>query len=105
MIRVNLINENNDINGIEVKGHADYDKIGKDLVCAAVSAIITGGFNSFNDNQIREISLKEGYAKIIVNPGDGLIILNTIIVQLKTIAEAYPKNIIIKWWKRCKNEI
>lgn len=95
MIKVNLIKQD-DLYGIEVKGHADYDIKGKDLVCAAVSAIITGGFNAFSDNQIKEIVLDEGYAKAIINPGDGNIILQTIIVQLKTIEKEYPQFIKIK---------
>lgn len=79
-----------------MEGHANSSTYGNDLVCAAVSSIVTGGFNAFNEEDIESISLKEGYANIIVKSEKGLIILNTIIVQLKTIEEAYPKNIKIK---------
>ena len=79
-----------------MKGHATTAEYGNDLVCAAVSAIVTGGFNAFNDDDVSEIALDEGYAKVIVKTENGYSILKTIIVQLKTIEEAYPKNIKIK---------
>ena len=36
MIRINIKK-----NTIIIKGHANYDKYGKDIVCASVSSIIT----------------------------------------------------------------
>ena len=36
---------------IEVKGHANSDDYGKDLVCAAVSTVITGGMNALQDKE------------------------------------------------------
>ena len=96
MIKVNLIYERDLCIGLEMKGHANTAEYGNDLVCAAVSAIVTGGFNAFNDDDVSEIALDEGYAKVIVKTENGYSILNTIIVQLKTIEEAYPKNIKIK---------
>ena len=96
MIKVDLIYNADLICGFTMKGHANMADYGNDLVCAAVSAIVTGGFNAFNDDDVSEIALDEGYAKVIVKTENGYSILNTIIVQLKTIEEAYPKNIKIK---------
>ena len=96
MIKVDLIYNADLICGFTMKGHANTAEYGNDLVCAAVSAIVTGGFNAFNDDDVSEIALDEGYAKVIVKTENGYSILNTIIVQLKTIEEAYPKNIKIK---------
>ena len=79
-----------------MKGHANTADYGNDLVCAAVSAIVTGGFNAFDDEDVSEIALDEGYAKVVVITDNGYSILKTIIVQLKTIEEAYPNNIKIK---------
>lgn len=96
MIKVNLIEKNGVISSLEVTGHADYAEHGQDLVCAAVSAIVTGGFNAFNDNDFLTCSLEEGYARVEVISQRGLDILDTIIVQLKTIAISYPNYIKIK---------
>lgn len=96
MIKVNLIKTNDIVTGLQVTGHAKSAEYGKDLICAAVSAILTGGFNAFNENDINECSLKKGYASVNVISQRGLVILETIIVQLKTIENQYPKNIKIK---------
>lgn len=96
MIKVDLIYNGDLICGFTMKGHANTADYGNDLVCAAVSAIVTGGFNAFNDDDVSEIALDEGYAKVVVKSENGYSILKTIIVQLKTIEEAYPNNIKIK---------
>ena len=96
MIKVDLIYNADLICGFTMKGHANTADYGNDLVCAAVSAIVTGGFNAFDDEDVSEIALDEGYAKVVVITDNGYSILKTIIVQLKTIEEAYPKNIKIK---------
>ena len=96
MIRVKRILSEEELCGLEIKGHANSDEHGKDLVCAAVSSIITGGFNALVKDEIEEITLEEGYAKVVVCSDKGQIILDTLIVQLKTIEISYPKNIKIK---------
>ena len=77
------------ITSIEVKGHANSDEYGKDLVCAAVSAIITGGANALEED-IYDIELKEGnsYIKAKQIPGvNDAVVLRTIETQLKTVEE------------------
>ena len=97
MIKVSIISSGEIVNGLEVKGHANFAEHGKDLVCAGVSCIITGGFNALNKEDVEEISLEEGYAKVIVKPGSKSIeVLNVILIQLQTIQESYPKFIKIK---------
>ena len=39
MIKVNLLNNKENILGFEISGHADYDEYGKDIVCSAVSIL------------------------------------------------------------------
>ena len=51
------------ITSIEVKGHANKDVYGKDLVCAAVSAVLTGGMNALVDKEY-DFKLDEGHAYI-----------------------------------------
>ena len=94
MINVNLIKREDSLIGIEVSGHAQFAEHGKDLICAAVSAIVTGGFNAFDEKDISSVELKEGYAILILKEGNSPV-LNTIVIQLKTIEQAYPKYIKI----------
>lgn len=95
MIKVKQIVSSNKLIGLEIKGHAGFDEIGKDLVCAGVSSIVTGGFNALIKDEIEEIILDEGYAKVVLKKDaiDSKIVLKTILIQLQTIEESYPKNI------------
>lgn len=85
-----------ELRGIEVKGHAGSAPHGRDLICAGVSSIVTGGFNAFGDEDIESVFLEEGYAKVIVRSPRGKVILDTIVVQLKTMMASDPKFIEIK---------
>lgn len=98
MIRVSILKDKQMIYGLEVKGHADYLPHGQDLVCAGVSSIITGGFNALNPNEIEEIKLEEGYAKVVLKKEamESNLVLKVIVIQLQTIQESYSKFIIIK---------
>lgn len=97
MIRVSIISSGETVIGLEVKGHADFAEHGKDLICAGVSCIITGGFNALDKEDIEEITLEEGYAKVVVKPDSRNVeVLNVMIIQLQTIQESYPKFIKIK---------
>ena len=98
MVQVKVLTtKSGNLYGLEVKGHAGYDKHGQDLVCAGVSSIITGGFNALSKEDIEEISLEEGYAKVILKEGSSSCeVLKVIEIQLRTIEESYPKFITIK---------
>lgn len=90
---------NHKINFLEVKGHANSAEYGKDLVCAAVSAIVTGGFNNLVNFKSYEIILKEGHALFKANmPLDAHdeTVIETIVCGLRTIYESNQKFIEIK---------
>ena len=58
MIKVEIEN-----NKIEIKGHANYDTIGKDIVCASVSSIAISSINlalRFDKDSLKVVE-KEGY--------------------------------------------
>ena len=99
MIKVLIKREENKIVSLEVKGHAKSAEQGKDLVCAGVSTVLTGGFNSLESPKSFELKLEEGYAlaKAIkeVSSHDE-VVLETIINSLKTMEESYPQFINIK---------
>ena len=98
MIKVKRIYSNNNLYGLEIKGHANSNESGKDLICAAVSSILTGGFNALVKEETEELILEEGYAKVIVknDASISLQVLKVIEIQLLTIEESYPKYINIK---------
>lgn len=98
MIQIRIETENDKIVYMKASGHAGSAQYGHDLVCAGVSAIITGGFNAIEDVDCYQIGLSEGYAYIKQisepNPKD-VIVLKTILTQLRTIEESYSKFIKI----------
>ena len=99
MIKVLIKREGNKFISLEVKGHAKSAEQGKDLVCAGVSTVLTGGFNSLESPKSFELKLEEGYAlaKAIkeVSSHDE-VVMETIITGLKTIEESNPQFITIK---------
>ena len=94
---------NQRIVGFIVKGHANYDEYGKDIVCAGVSAITVGGLNAVakalnNDLTKFKVEMSEGYTSLNVldtEKQDVQTILETLEIQFKTIEETYSKFIKI----------
>lgn len=83
---------------IEVKGHANSAEYGKDLVCAAVSTVMTGGMNALKDKEY-DFKLEEGhiYVKALDIPSDyDSVVLRTMEVQLMTIEESNHKYVQIE---------
>jgi uncharacterized protein YsxB (DUF464 family) len=92
---------------IEVKGHADFDTAGKDLVCAAVSAITVGTLNAIE--VLTEIDLKprvkSGFLSVSMANFNDLehetrnkiqLLLESMVVMLQTIQESYQAYITIR---------
>ena len=100
MIKITINHASNgQVNFLEIKGHANSAPHGQDLVCAAVSAVITGGFNNLNNHKNYELKLDEGYALFQSNvPLDAHdeTVIETIICGLNTIKETNPEFIQIK---------
>ena len=99
MIKVNCAVSNGLIERISIKGHADYDTLGKDIVCAAVSSIVTTSINNIialEENTIK-YDTKEGNVCITVLRNSEVTnkLLNVLIDMLKELATDYPQNIKI----------
>ena len=99
MIKVLINQEGKNFKSLEVKGHANSAPHGEDLICAAVSSIVTGGLNNLNNPKDFNLKLSEGYA--YVEAKDSIsshdeVVIETIITSLKTIEESYGKFIQIK---------
>ncbi len=99
MIKVQIVYSANAIKSITLKGHAGSGEYGHDLVCAAVSAVITGGANALENIEVFDIKLESGSAKIEaigeVSSHDE-VVLETIVTGLKTIEESNKNFIEIK---------
>lgn len=100
MIKIKIGHASNgQVNCLEIKGHADSAPYPRDLVCAAVSAVVTGGFNNLLNYKQYELILDEGYALFrsdaTLDAHDETVI-ETIICGLNTIKETDPEFIQIK---------
>lgn len=111
MIKVTIKkDQSGQIHSFEMKGHADFAEYGKDLVCAAASAVSFGSVNAI-------ITLTE-ITPIIKQKGDGgylyvevpsminsekaaniQLILESMIVSLQTIEQDYSKYIKVTFKK------
>ena len=85
---------------IEIVGHSNYDTLGKDIVCSAVSSIVTTTINGIISIDSKAISYeyKNDTMLIEVLKNDKITtkLLNNMIDLLKSLAKDYPKNIIVK---------
>ena len=86
------------IKEIKISGHANFDEFGKDIVCAAVSTMVTTTINNIltlDDKAIKYID-KDGY--ILITNEDSEVankLLSNMLDMLKELANDYPKNIKI----------
>ena len=94
MIKIEATRKNGKIVNLTVKGHANSAPKGEDLVCAAVSSLLTGGCNALKEPNCFTIKLESGDASINelrhANEHD-YEVLETMMIQFKTIEESYKK--------------
>lgn len=87
-------------NQIEIKGHSNYDTLGKDIVCSAVSSIVTTTINGIISIDKDAISYDyQGDTMTISNIKKDEItnkLLDNMLDLLKSLAKDYPKNINVK---------
>ncbi len=99
MIKVNCVVSNGLIERLSIKGHADYDTLGKDIVCAAVSSIVTTTINNIialEENTIKYDTKEDNVCITVLRNSDVTNkLLNVLIDMLKELATDYPQNIKI----------
>ena len=87
-------------NIIEITGHSNYDTLGKDIVCSAVSSIVTTTINGIISIDEKAISYSYKNDKMTISnlKKDEITnkLLNNMLDLLKSLAKDYPKNIIVK---------
>lgn len=94
---------------LRVKGHADFAPHGQDLVCAGVSAIVTGGINALKHPDSFDIYLESGLAVIKLKSKEDItnydaVVINTMLDQLETIEESYGDYIKLNYGSRKENK-
>lgn len=87
-------------NSIIISGHANFDNYGKDIVCAAVSSIVTASVNDIHIVNPNALSYEDDgdTIKIEIVKNDDLVykLLNNLKELLINLSEDYPKNIKIE---------
>lgn len=103
MIKVEVVRKNQLIQEIKISGHADSGPKGYDLVCAAVSSIATGALNALDQIASKDVQLELTETpdamikiKVLQNKDDLQLLLNMLLIQLKTVQESQQKYIHIK---------
>ena len=100
MINVKIEKENAKYKKITMLGHAMYADRGKDIVCSAVSSIVTttiNGILSLNEEGLSYEVAKDGLT--ISNISSDLTIqklINNMISLLKELEKSYPTNVEVK---------
>ena len=100
MIKVQISVKDNNIKQINIKGHADYDDYGKDIVCSSVSSITITTVNAilmFDKNYISYNEKKDNF-EIVINENNDITnkLIQNMINLLTELSQDYPKNIKIE---------
>lgn len=94
MIKVEIEN-----NKIEIKGHANYDDYGKDIVCASVSSIVITTINAIIEFDPESIYYEDLNNRILIEKlKDNDItnkLINNMIELLEELEKSYKDNIKI----------
>lgn len=99
MIKVKIIKNNNIIESINAKGHANYEEYGKDIVCASFSTMIITTINAILEIDKLAISYTDNNDLKIVNIKKDNItnsLLNNLVNMIYELRDNYEKNINIK---------
>lgn len=99
MINIKVQYKNDKISKVTIKGHANYETFGKDIVCAAVSSIATTSINVILtlDSDACKYEVNDGKLDISINENSdmALKLINNMLNMLKELQDQYPKNIEI----------
>lgn len=98
MITIKYQKQKDQIKKIIISGHANYDDLGKDIVCAAVSSIAFTTINILLKLE-KNIQYKKEQnkikIKIIQNDKELDLIIKNLIETLQELRQQYPKNLKI----------
>ena len=87
-------------NKITIKGHACYDKYGKDIVCASVSSIVittVNGILEIDRESLKYVEEKDILTIEILKDNEIIIkLIDNMMNLLTELSSNYPKNIEIR---------
>ena len=88
-----------DVFGFYITGHAGYDRYGRDIICAAVSALSINTINSIEQLTTDRFETKQSEGnlkfKLVTNEAPGTqLLLKAFILGLETISETYGDKFI-----------
>ncbi|MCI8729983.1 MAG: ribosomal-processing cysteine protease Prp [Lachnospiraceae bacterium] len=94
MITVTVWKENGEFRKIESTGHAGFAEQGRDIICAAVSALMVNTVNSIDTftEDIIHVTSEDGYLfwEFIVGPGEASrLLMDSLMLGLFQIQESY----------------
>ena len=100
MIKVKVDKVNSKYKKITMSGHAEYDVIGKDIVCSAASSIVTttvNGILALDKESLSYLVSKKGMIIEIKNDSKNTqILIGNMVSLLKELERNYPTNIEVK---------
>lgn len=102
MITVTVFNKKEEIVGVQLEGHAEYGKKGKDIVCSAVSILYINLVNSLESftNDAKEIngSEKINFQNVIMKnmpSKEAELLFQSFLLGMTTIEQKYGKKYIV----------
>ena len=99
MIKVTYRKVNDVIEKINIKGHANFNEYGKDIVCASISTMVITSVNIILAFDTKAILFNESNDLFIENIKKDEItnkVLNNLVEELLELESKYKKNINIK---------
>ena len=100
MIHVKVEKEHAKYKKITILGHAMYDDYGKDIVCSAVSSIVTttvNGILALDKGSLSYMVSKKGVSINVKNEDTTTqILIGNMVSLLKELEKNYPANIEVK---------
>jgi uncharacterized protein len=96
--------------GFSVEGHANYSIPGRDIVCAAISALTINAINSIaelagTNPSIIEIEGRIEYAVADISSVVTRTLLSAVRIGYRGLAEQYPDNVMMTGEKRIINVV
>ena len=97
MVVVSFKRERGYLTEVSAIGHANYAEHGKDIVCSAVSIVLTGLMNEIGNYVKAEHKAASGDMELsIEKPNEKTqVLMDFALNTIRAIAEEYPDNVIV----------
>lgn len=94
------MDEKENIMAFKVEGHAGYAPSGRDVVCAAVSALVVGTINGLEvlTDAAFDTAVSHGFTKVDIKEPTAYsnVLLKSMLLSLEGIQNEYPENIEVE---------